>query len=526
MLALLIGTSLLMQWRGLNYLSGTTLSSDKGLFATVGWVWNQGGIPYRDAWDHKPIGVHLLSAFALQWLSGEPARAIWRLQWIHSLFFPVLVGTLGWLLTRAFLPALLGTLLSGLILYHQSLYIGGHFASEYGASVLAVAAGVLLSAITRHHAGNLTVDQRGERLWFVTGGLCLALATLLKEPFLLDALPLILWAVWQCAADRPHAIRLGLCVLSGALLPYALLGLYFLTQGGLLDWLSTPFYNMAYAREHARMNSEEGWILGRSAGKFWTLIVAPSTPVALLALAGLIGACIPSHIRRTHGFACVIPAWLLTSSLGASLGASLFHHYYMQCVVPYVLLAVSGLWMLQQHVARLPSPAGLAPAVGALLVLGLIYAEFPGITVTPGRSDSLIYHSLRRHQYHMVRRPQEKADEYIVSRSSADDTIWVQCYKSTGMYADVGRRPATKYVFALEHVFINTLGSTREEKLALLARQLQASRPRFLILEDKDLNTLTFLRDANLIPWIQQEYQATPLRRFGAVIWERRNTTP
>jgi hypothetical protein len=235
---------------------------------------------------------------------------------------------------------------------------------------------------------------------------------------------------------------------------------------------------------------------------------------------------VPSYIRQTAGASVAVVAWLLCAFLGSSLGGGLFSHYYMQCVVPYVLLGVSGLGLLIHLTQRIPALtphlSRTAAPLTAALVLLMIYGEVPGITVTPGRSDSAIYHALRRHQYHLVRRPQEEADKFILANSTATDTIWAQCFKNTGIYAEVRRRPATKYLFVQDFLFIATPGSSRADKLKVLSDQLRQNQPKFLILEDKDPATIPYLKDADLVAWIRDKYQPTAQRRLGAVVWQRR----
>src|SRR5262252_10503852 len=46
------------------------LGHDHGVHAYVGREWLHGGLPYRDAFDHKPPGIFALHAFAMA-LFGE-----------------------------------------------------------------------------------------------------------------------------------------------------------------------------------------------------------------------------------------------------------------------------------------------------------------------------------------------------------------------------------------------------------------------------------------------------------------------
>src|SRR3989442_3226281 len=45
--------------------AGRVPSEDTGVFTYVARLFGDGGLPYRDAWDHKPPGVYLIDAVAL-----------------------------------------------------------------------------------------------------------------------------------------------------------------------------------------------------------------------------------------------------------------------------------------------------------------------------------------------------------------------------------------------------------------------------------------------------------------------------
>src|SRR5215472_6478303 len=45
---------------------------DQGIYAVVGHAITLGGVPYRDAWDFKPPGIHFLFALARSSLGPAP----------------------------------------------------------------------------------------------------------------------------------------------------------------------------------------------------------------------------------------------------------------------------------------------------------------------------------------------------------------------------------------------------------------------------------------------------------------------
>jgi hypothetical protein len=517
-MSLLVLTVLIVQWRALNFLSGTPLSSDRGQFASVGWVWNQGLLPYRDAWDHKPPGITFYSSWALAWLDSDSARAIWRLQWLHSVVLLSLVGLVVRLLFRSWPVAIAAAWFTHLLFYHQSLYLGGHYSTEYGVTYVLLAFGGL-AVLGRLLASGYS-PQGPLSFGLVAGsGFLASLATLFKEPFLLDSVPLFLWALAMVGkTPRDRWVCFGLFV-GGALVPYFLVAGYFLLRGGLLDWLSAYGYNFAYRAEQARLNPSEDSQLFRSWGRVWTLFVRPAPTLTVLAALGAVCAAFPSLSRTPRGATYVLLGWLLTAFLGASLSAGLFHHYYLQMAVPLVLLAALGMAAFLQLSRRFALP----PALILLpIVLGIIYLEIPPRTTAPGTSDAVVFHSLRRHQFHLVQRPLEEADRFILDRTKDEDFIWAQCFKNSGIYAELKRRPASSYLFVLEFLFINSPGWPRQAKLEQLRADLEQNAPSILVLEEGALETAAFLRDSGVKDWIETNYVPSGFKRLGSPVWVRK----
>src|SRR6266542_4018262 len=67
----------------------TLPSRDSGVFLYVGWRFLNGGIPYRDVWDHKPPLIYFVDALGLK-LSPNSLWGVWFLQFIF-IFFTILI---------------------------------------------------------------------------------------------------------------------------------------------------------------------------------------------------------------------------------------------------------------------------------------------------------------------------------------------------------------------------------------------------------------------------------------------------
>jgi len=93
--------------------------------------------------------------------------------------------------------------------------------------------------------------------------------------------------------------------------------------------------------------------------------------------------------------------------------------------------------------------------------------------------------------------------QYIVEHSKQTDTLWAPTYPYTYLYLDTGRLSPTKWLFVLEHLFVTTADSTREEKLAELKGDLERNRPRFIVTSK---SSSSLLEQLGLAEWLKSHY--------------------
>src|SRR5512133_3758460 len=105
----------------------TLPSRDAGVFLYVAWRFLNGGIPYRDVWDHKPPLIYFVDALGLSLTPGS-LWGVWLLQLVFIFFTLYLIYRV---LDEEFgtLAALAGTivLISGL----QKVLEKGNVTEEY-----------------------------------------------------------------------------------------------------------------------------------------------------------------------------------------------------------------------------------------------------------------------------------------------------------------------------------------------------------------------------------------------------------
>lgn len=300
---------------------------DQGIYSYVGQAIARGEVPYRDAWDQKPPGIHLTYAlmFGL-WRNeavvagtdlGVAALVAWLLVLVGRPFSRQ--GWEGHLAAALFLglgnPAFLR--LSGMWVRAQcETFIG-----------LAVTAGVL--ALLR--AGSVpVVDPRGRtsnlRLWSAGGGLLLGIAFVYKYNTLVyTALAAVMVVVapsqglWRSTGEsiRERARRVLVPAAVAFVVPVSLVLLWLAQAGALNDFYqATIVYNLDYSGETyasalavlryllifpVRQSAVDPlWLLG-GLGTAALLVAAVRAPALVIVPAWVAATCLSITVNGSRG---------------------------------------------------------------------------------------------------------------------------------------------------------------------------------------------------------------------------------
>lgn len=337
--------SLLLRWPALRL----PLERDEGAYGYLGWLWLQGGVPYRDAFDHKPPLIHFL--YSLLLLIGEPGVLAVRLGATFWFLLGVaLVYGIAWSLWDR-LTAFLATLLYAVVGSSFTLQ-GLVFNTEQALVVPALAALWLLA-------------------WYIDGrrwqaaalyGLAVAGVALIKP----TPAPLLLLLLLLGTRSWRHSFQ-GICAmllgLAAGLLPWVT---YFVAQGAWDElWWSLVTYNGRYLAE-SRARFDVSTLVN---------ILAPFTPWVLVALGGI--ALILSRERTSTAPVRARQRWAVvgwTAAFAAAAVASLrpYVHYYYPLLPGLVLLVapfLSGLLRQPHASGRAQRFAHIAAIVALVLIL-------------------------------------------------------------------------------------------------------------------------------------------------------------
>lgn len=337
--------SLLLRWPALRL----PLERDEGAYGYLGWLWLQGGVPYRDAFDHKPPLIHFL--YSLLLLVGEPSALAIRLG--ATFWFLLGVAFVYGIARRLWNrdAALLATLLYAVVGSSFTLQ-GLVFNTEQALVVPALAALWLLL---------LYIDGRQ---WQAAAlyGLAVAGVALIKPtpaPLLLLLLLLGLRRPWRLSFQGMLTMLLGL---AAGVLPWLA---YFAWQGAWDElWWSLVTYNRRYFVE-SQARFEVGAMVD---------ILAPFAAWVLTALGGI--ALIHSKENSATAHTSSRQRWALVGWTGAFAVAGFaslrpYVHYYYPLLPGLALLVAPVLiWLMRQPHA--PGSAQRLAHVVAIVGLVLI----------------------------------------------------------------------------------------------------------------------------------------------------------
>ncbi|HEY0603663.1 MAG TPA: glycosyltransferase family 39 protein [Herpetosiphonaceae bacterium] len=400
------------------------LERDEGAYAYVAWSWLHGGLPYRDAFDHKPPLVYLLYMPPL--LFGAPSalaiRAWATLLFLVDMALVFAIGRRVWSRGAGLLAALIFGV-AGSAFDLQGLVLNTDQALVLPALI------ALWCAIRLHET---------QRIRFAIGAGAALAATVLIKPVGVVLLPALLLA---CERNVRSIGR----VYGGAALGAAVVGVpiagYFALRGGWSDLVfGVLTYNRLYASE-----SQDRWLLGPLVDMF-----AAFVPLLLVAIGGV--ALLPGRSDSAHTPANKRAGWLITTWCAALLLAAIgslraYIHYYYPILPFLALLAAPCLLRLRRiDVGSDPLRRG-ANQLAALLLAALLLLPFARqnlslLGTTAEQQAVRLYGDVGRHYFAQA----PLVAEYVRERTQPEDYIYIFAAEPE-VYLLSERRAANRYIY-------------------------------------------------------------------------------
>jgi hypothetical protein len=474
-----------------NLPAGRAPQEDAGVFMYVASVALDGGLPYRDVWDHKPPGVYALTALGLA-LGGRSEIGVWGLE-LAALLTAAILGYAA--LARSFgIVAAFFASVAWLVAAPRLFLADGAFTifAEYFGLPLQFALLFLVATSPRiTRPGGASTTRARDLAIGLLGGTAFLLKPTLVGLWIAFAIVL---AIAYLRDGRSLVARLIVIAL-GAAAPLVAAVIVFLAGGALPDFWDQAFaYNVA----NSGTATAEDRVIAALTGMRLT---APSGLIALAAL-GWIGAVLAMNRegRRLLSAAPLLGLATLAAPLEialASVSGRPYHYYYLAWLPSFAVLTA---FVAQQVVALVPRRAAVLLAV----LLGLSLAQ---PTLLLARLSTVSDDGLAR-----------AAVRYLVASTDERDTVLLWGARSEINFLSRRRAP-TRYVY--QYAPLYTRGYPSAERVAELMRDIERRRPVTII----DVSGSSFatppLDVAAIRAWISPEprYQPPPeLERVAAYI--------
>ena len=462
-----------------NHPSGRVPAEDAGVFFYTAQRLLEGGMPYRDVWDHKPPGVYFVSALGLA-LGGTVGV------WLVQIAFLVAAAAVGHrVLSREFgpAPALVGSVAWLVAVPRLFLEYGQAQFAEFFALPLQFGALLL-------YAPSLAIRRA------VAIGLLGGLAVLLKPTLagLWIAMVVVLLVTRRSAAPRPIA-----AIAAGGIVPVALVGAWALVRGALPDMVDQVLvYNSVYSSYSSAAERIGAIAIG--------LRLTLPSGLALIAVASWIYL-VAARRWAPPLLAVALVAFPLELALSA-LGRG--YHYYFLPWLPAMAVLVSC--AASELLSRVPVRAARL----VLTVAVVLMCAQPALLVA--RLATLNDDGRIR-----------AAAAYVAANTQPGDTVLVWGSSTEILYLS-GRRAPTRYVY--QYGPLATRGYATVARVDELLADLERARPVMIIDGSAGGFVTPPLDAAGLRAYVSPDPQYAPLPELERVVsyvvanYERAGTEP
>jgi hypothetical protein len=384
------------------------ISDDEAIYDAMSRSVAAGGTMYRDTVDHKPPGLVYTYAAARS-LVGERA-----MDGVH------LYGILAAILTCLALSGIARKILDERAAVWPPLLYALVTATKQPVDALAVNGELLMnlpSALAVWAVLAAATEKSARRVLFdVAAGALVTVAALYKYQAAVVGLAFPLLLVGERA---PKMIARGLSWALGAMVPLALVLLFFRSRGALDDAIG---WGLGFNRHYLAEGAGLAWAMKRLGQQLAGVVL----PGALIYYAGLLGLTQLLR-RRAIGVESARPflvGWTLLAIACVGLGGRFFGHYFLQLELPLSLLAAAGL-------ARLYARRRAV----AIALLALPTLAFTLVAASPARASRIF----EEHDYSAI-------GDAIRARTSPSDTIWVWG-NAPQIYFSSQRTPGVRFTF-------------------------------------------------------------------------------
>ena len=461
---------------------------DQGIYAVVADAMQQGGAPYKDAWDFKPPGI-----FFIYWL----ARALFGVtehgvRILEASALASMVGAFALLSKRW-----IGSWEAGVVGAACAIGIHGqlefwHTAQpeSFGAVLIAWA---LVCATYRPGADDEKGPNKRALAWIGCGALYTA-AALCKPPlgggFVISA-AFVAREAWLARDGEPLGERLKaaakpvVAFVAGAVVVLALCLAYFSAKGALHDLYQTLF---VFTPHYTKLSFEKKWL---NAYVYFTIqhfLVEYSSFICVGVLTFLV---LPKVADREREGLLHLTGVVALQLFGVALQAKFFPYHYGAALPLGGLVAGWGAWKLWKRLSK--------STIGVVVFGVALYFTSQGRGATRDLEDTYwdrcqkriaawrdpsIRRATEDHLYSVAdvsSGANRDVAEWLVEHTKPDDRVYVWGFEPE-IYDLARRKPATRYIYNVPQR-ATWSRETRDD----LMRELAATPPAVIVVERRDV---------------------------------------
>jgi hypothetical protein len=347
-------------------------SNDQGNLAWVGDVILSGGMPYRDAWDVKGPGAHLLFAF-VELLLGKNE---WGVRVFDLAMLAMCAACLRSIVREYAGPGATRWAIVVLLLWYASL--NHHNTAQPDAWAGIMATGAVALMLTRTRLSPISGLAAGALIGF---------CALIKPTYLpFFALPLVDGLCHVRVEGAGRVARFWLASVVGVAAPIALCVWWFWSRGALDDWIAVHLHWIPSSYTQV----DAAW-LNRGQYLITFLTTERFAPVVPLVVGGL------WIVRQQSGRdVLMLVSWILAAVCGVLIQGQFYPYHWHPVYPPLALLAGIGLdalWTSLTEVAPAESPPQDAaqPAPGKLRIANIVAAALATVVLLGAITAPLVH---------------------------------------------------------------------------------------------------------------------------------------
>ncbi len=446
------------------------MGRDQGIFASVGSVIVDGGLPYRDAWEVKGPATHYTFA-AAEWLFGNN---LWGIR-LLDLVLVTLTALALWRLVRQWADPLAAHLAAGLLpWFHYREGYWGTAQPDGWATMLVV---IALAVIATGHRTTVTR--------VVLAGALVGVAASFKLLFAGFLAPLAV-VVFVLPPDQ-WTRRLGRLALLGvgSAAAFTLVLLPILLHGAWSDFWDIQFeFNRivhAHARHRSALQHVSAVVRFLAQRAFFDSLIVVACGLGVL------------RLRKKRTAAWVLAVFLLVALACVVLQGKYYWYHWWPALIPLMIATAMGLASLRDLLTQ--RAQGLEIAL--LLVLGwMLWVDGPGINAS-GWKACVLESIPKEAYYRQFARPQQggyplpaiaRTADYLRRQTDPHDTVQVWGFE-TLINVLSSRRPPTRFGFNYPMIVAPETEFSRRYRQEFLDG-LKKRPPAYIVVATADRNDL------------------------------------